>query len=435
MAQYSQNPFTVDAGNNYSAGLTGLSNTMADIRQAKIQEAEQKRRQEMQDRAQQRFQEVQQAAQEAFASQDPDQVAKIAVKYPEITQMLQQATGLQDDMKNKEALNFTRAFATASPESRMDLYKQRIESIQKRGGDPSHTIQSMQDYMRDPEAETRDVISYWAGIDPKGYSAFSDEQKANQRAALEQQKLEQQQSLFNQAEAGRNQRAYARAAATAGGSAADKRTAHQKDFEQYQELVKSDPEAAKAFGQAAGFVSKEGRELAPGVQTRLAKTIDSAVAAENNVGKFTNLADEIEKSNLSGGYLGGSFTEKMKEITGSQDAITDLRREVNSVKASQATANLPPGSASDADVKLAMGPFPTDNANKKQLASWLRGLSKLQQINADFHNFKADYISDNGTERGMLQAWKARGSAGNPAAKAQSPTQAPAASGGWEIVN
>lgn len=435
-----QNPYTVDAGNDYSQGLAGLSNTLSNVRQARIQEADQQRKQEQYDRAQQRFQEVQSAAQEAFSSQDPDQVAKIAIKYPEITEMLKQTTGLQDDMKNREALGFTRALATASPESRPMLYEQRIKSLQEQGRDPSHTIQSYEDYKRDPDSELRDVTSFWAGIDPKGYGAFSNEQKAAQRAQIEQQKLDQQQSLFNQAEAGRNQRAYARAAQTAGASAADKRTAHQKDFEQYQALAKEDPEAAKAFGQAAGFVSKEGRELAPGVQTRLAKTIDSAVSAENNVGKFTNLADEIDKSDISGGYLGGSFSEKLKEITGSQDAITDLRREVNSVKASQATANLPPGSASDADVKLAMGPFPTDNANKKQLASWLRGLSKLQQINADFHNFKADYISETGSERGMLQAWKARSGKSSPAntaapAKTSSPTQAPASSGGWEIVN
>ena len=436
-----QNPFYVDPGNDYSSGLNGLSQTLGGIRRDRIAQAEEARKQAQVDRTNQRFQEVQQAAMAAFQSQDPDVIAKTSIQYPEITEMLKQSTGLQDDLKNRDALSFTRAFATASPESRPALYEQRIKSIMDRGGDPSHTVQSYQDYMRDPDSETRDVISYWAGIDPKGYGVYSDEQKAKQRADLEMQKLAQAQSLFDQGEAGRNARAAARNAATGAAGTGGKPTAHMQDFARYQELKNSDPEAAKAFGQAAGFVSKEGREMSPGVQTRLAKTIDSAVSAENNVGKFSNLADEIDKSDLSGGFLGGSFSEKMKEITGSQDAITDLRREVNSVKASQATANLPPGSASDADVKLAMGPFPTDNANKKQLASWLRGLSKLQQINADFHNFKADYISQTGSERGMLQAWKAQGGAA-PAGKQPSSTKAapkpgaaPASSGGWEIVN
>lgn len=428
-----QNPYYVDPGNDFSSGLNGLSQTLSGIRRDRIVQAEQQRRQEKEERAQKRFEEVQGAAMKAFESQDPDVIAKTSIQYPEITEMLKQTTGLQDELKNRDALSFTRAFATASPEARPALYEQRIKAIQDRGGDPTHTIQSYQDYMQDPESETRDVVSYWAGIDPKGYSVYSDERKAQQRAELEQQKFAQQQSLFDQAEAGRNQRAYARAAQTAGASASDKRTAHQKDFEQYQALAKEDPEAAKAFGQAAGFVSKEGRELAPGVQSRLAKTIDSAVAAENSIGKLTNLADDIEKSNISGGLLGGTWAEKAKEITGSQDAVTELRKEFAQVRASQASANLPPGAASDADVALALGPIPSDNANKKLITSYLRGQAKLQRINADFHNFKADYISEKGTERGMLQAWKEQGKSG--AKKPSSSASSPASAGGWEIID
>lgn len=422
-----QNPFYVDPGNDFSSGLAGLSNTMANIRQAKIQEAEVKRRQEREERAQKRFEEVQGAAMQAFESQDPDVIARTSIKYPEITEMLKQTTGLQDELKNREALGFTRAFATASPESRPALYEQRIQSILDRGGDPTHTIQSYQDYMQNPEAETRDVISYWAGIDPKGYSVYSDEQKAAQKVALEQQKMEREDMRFERAEAGRNARAYARAASTAGGSAADKRTAHQKDFEQYQELKKSDPVGAKEYGMAAGFVGKEGRELSPQVQKRLSTSIDSAVAAENSIGKLNNLADDIEKSELSGGLLGGTWAERAKEITGSQDAVTELRKEFAQVRASQASANLPPGAASDADVALALGPIPSDNANKKLITSYLRGQAKLQKINADFHNFKADYMSQNGSERGMLQAWKEQAKQGAAKPAAANPGQPQAA--------
>ncbi len=427
MAQYSQNLYTVDAGNDFSAGLAGLSNTLGNIRQAKIQEAEQQRIQEREDRAQQRFQEVQSAAQQAFASQNPDEVAKISIKYPEITEMLRQTTGLQDDMKNKEALSFTRALATASPESRPALYENRINSIRERGGDPSHTIQSYEDYKLDPNSELRDVTSFWAGIDPKGYGAYSDEQKAAAKAQLEKDKAAREEAQFNRAEAGRNRRAYARAAQTAGGSAADKLTANRKDFNYYQELKQSDPTAATEFGRQAGFVSKEGRELSPQVQKRLSTSIDDAVAAENNVGKFNNLANEVERSDLKGGVM-SSFSEKLKDITGEQDANTNLRKEYNAIKASQIVNNLPPGAASDADVALAMSGYPSDRANKAQIASFLRGLSKVQKLNSEFNNFKADYISDTGSERGMLQAWK-KGGAGSPQGATKTPpaSQQPAA--------
>lgn len=428
-----QNPFYVDPGNDYGAGLAGLSQTLGDIRRDRIIQAEQQRKIAKEERIQKRFEEVQGAAMKAFESQDPDFIAKTSIQYPEIADMLKQTAGLKDEIQNRDALGFTRAFATADDASRPALYEQRIKQIQDRGGDASHTIQSYQDYMQNPEAETRDVISYWAGIDPKGYEVYSDEQKATQRAALEQQKFAQQQSLFDQAEAGRNQRAYARAQQTAGSSAQDKRTAHQKDFEQYQALAKEDPEAAKAFGQAAGFVSKEGKELAPQVQKRLSTAIDDAITAENNTAKFDNLATDIDKANIGGG-VAGQFSEKLKELTGEQDAVSSLRREYNAIKGSQVVTNLPPGAASDKDIELAMSGFPTDRASGKQISGFLRGLAKLQKANADLQNFKADYISENGTERGMLQAWKAQGKTGS--AKTPLSAAKPAASSdGWEIVN
>lgn len=433
------NPFYVDPGNDFSSGLSGLSGTLANIRQGRVVAAEQQRRQRAEDEQKQRQQEASAAAQQAYQSGDPDAMAKVSLQYPEIAQNLHQVVGLNDERKVKEAAGFARDLLMASPDQREAIFQNRIQTLQDQGRDPAHTARAYQAYQQDPNRALQGIELDWAAGDPKGYSVVADKHRAEQKAQLEQMKMEREDQRFDRAEAGRNQRAYARAAATAGGSASDKRTAHQKDFEQYQELAKTDPEAAKAFGQASGFVSKEGRELAPGVQTRLAKTIDSAVAAENSIGKYNNLANDIEKSDLRGGLLGGSWGEKVKEITGSQDSVTELRKEFAQARASQASANLPPGSASDADVALALGPIPSDNANKQQLASYLRGQAKLAQINADFHNFKADYISNTGSERGMLQAWKEQGKARTqqPRKPATAPqpaaTQAPAA-GGWRIV-
>lgn len=198
----SQNPFYVDPGNDYSSGLSGLSNTMAGIRQNQNIQAQQQFKQDQVDRAQKRFEEVQGAAMKAFQSQDPNEIAKASIQYPEIVDMLRQTAGLKDELQNKEALSFTRAFATADPADRPALYQQRIQAIQDRGGDPSHTIQSYQDYQNNPDAETRNVIGYWAGIDPKGYKSFNDQQVAQQKQqnadrnyGLEQQKMGQQMTI------------------------------------------------------------------------------------------------------------------------------------------------------------------------------------------------------------------------------------------------
>lgn len=88
--------------------------------------------------------------------------------------------------------------------------------------------------------------------------------------------------------------------------------------------------------------------------------------------------------------------------------VSELRLAYNGVRASEAVTLLPPGVASDADIKLALSGFPPENANGKHIASFLKGLAKLEEQQAEFAEFKSTYISDNGTERGMFQAWKNR---------------------------
>lgn len=408
------NPFYVDPGNDFSAGLSGLSNTISNIRQDRVQASEIRRRDEAEAAQRERQQLAAQAAQEAYQSGDPDMMAKVSLQYPEIAQNLHQVVGLNDDRKVKEAAGFARDLLLASPDQREGIFQGRIQALRDQGRDPTHTAQAYQQYLQDPNAAMRGIELDWAAGDPKGYSVVADKERARAKADLERAKIAREDARFERAEAGRNQRAYARSIATANGTSSDKATAHQKDWKEYQELKKSDPVGAKEYGMAAGFVGKEGVELSPQVQKRLSTSIDAAVTAENNIGKFDSLADQMLSADFSGGVVGGA-AEKIKEITGSQDAMTDLRKEAYQARATQAMANLPPGAASDPDVRIAFQPMPSDNASPQQWARWFKAQAKVQKINADFHNFKADYMSENGSERGMLQSWKQREPEASPA--------------------
>ena len=108
--------------------------------------------------------------------------------------------------------------------------------------------------------------------------------------------------------------------------------------------------------------------------------------------------------------LGGTWKEALKEVSGTQDAVSELRRQYAGIRASQVVNNLPPGAASDKDIEMAISGFPSDKAHGKQIASFLRGMAKLEAVKADYENFKSDYISANGNERGMLQEWKSQAS-------------------------
>ena len=184
------------------------------------------------------------------------------------------------------------------------------------------------------------------------------------------------------------------------------KTAAVSDYEYFQKLKKEDPEAAKQFGRKAGFISREGQELSGHLQKRLSTASDLAVESENNAGRFETLASDFEKAKISGGLFGGKWAEAYKDLAGSQDAVTDLRKRYNAVRSSLVVKNLPPGAASDTDIALALAGFPSENATGEQISTFMRGMAKIEQETARFNNYKSEYISDNGTERGMLREWK-----------------------------
>jgi len=198
-------------------------------------------------------------------------------------------------------------------------------------------------------------------------------------------------------------------------------SSRQKEWDQYQMLLQTDPAAAKSFGMSAGFVGGEGSELSVHLQKRLSAATDAAQEARTNAAQFSVLANEFEKSDIGAGYFGSTWTEKMKEFSGTQDADSLLRKRYLALRSSQVVKNLPPGAASDADIAMALEGWPPANAKKEMVAQFMRGMAKLESYQDTFETYKAGYISDKGTERGLLETWRAE--TGKPVAPVAAPTQ------------
>lgn len=406
----SPSDFYVQPGNDLSQSLSGLSGTLGQMREEKARQAERQRlideEAAKEARIQERFTAAKAAAQSALQSGDPDRMAEVTLEFPEIGQGLSQAFGIVDAEKKQKASSFARELVT-NPAQADQIYQARIEEIKSRNGDPTDTIRSYQAFKQNPEGELKNLQFMWAAMDKDSYGAFSAERKAEQKAQMEMAKEAAAERRFQQTEAAKDRRAAMR-----GGEIGQAPSAV-REFQYYQQLKQENPEEAEAYGRAKGYISKEGEELSAHLQKRLSVATDEAVKAEGDTGRFTALADEIDRSDISGGLLGGKWGEAFKDVTGSQDAVSDLRRQFNGIKGSQVVANLPPGAASDADIALALSGFPSENANKQQISGFLRGLAKLQKVNADFNNYKAEYLSTKGSERGMLKSWKEQaGSAG-----------------------
>lgn len=134
-------------------------------------------------------------------------------------------------------------------------------------------------------------------------------------------------------------------------------------------------------------------ELPPDARKNLNDSSAQAIASEQSASQILSLATRLDAA--GGGYGAfGSANEWIKKATGSQDGMTALRQEYTRIRSQGVMKALPPGPATDRDVALAMEGFPPPNADAKQLASFLRGMAKLQTYDAALNNAKAQWFGE-----------------------------------------
>ena len=118
-----------------------------------------------------------------------------------------------------------------------------------------------------------------------------------------------------------------------------------------------------------------------------------AATSKQSANQMNDLAQRIE---TLGGYGAASrLGEFAKKSIGAEGYETGLRQEYTRLRNQAGIKSLPPGPATDKDIALALKGFPEDTANSKNIASFLRGMAKLQEIDAASNNAKTDWLAQN----------------------------------------
>lgn len=154
-------------------------------------------------------------------------------------------------------------------------------------------------------------------------------------------------------------------------------------------------------------LEQQKNKLSPGLEKELLNSNELAVQHQKQSIKYETLANDYERLKIEGG-LKSTLNENLKAILGSQDDVSELKRQLNEVRMSEAIKTLPPGSASDADIKLVLSGQPRENASPEQITSYLRGVAKISRTYAAHNQFKSDFISKQSTGKGLNQAWRAK---------------------------
>lgn len=142
-------------------------------------------------------------------------------------------------------------------------------------------------------------------------------------------------------------------------------------------------------------LEQKGVALDPGSAKIMNEAVISGQANMALADRTRALADAFESSPARGGVFSG-LAETAKGVFGTQDAVSQLRTQYAQLRNNSAIKSLPPGPASDTDIKVAMQGFPSPSAPREYLVRWLRGYAKLQDIAASNDTSRADWIATNG---------------------------------------
>ena len=119
----------------------------------------------------------------------------------------------------------------------------------------------------------------------------------------------------------------------------------------------------------------------------------AAATAQKAANQFNDLATRIE--GLGGYGKLATLGEFAKSTIGAEGYETSLRQEYTRLRNSAAIKSLPPGPATDKDIQMALSGFPKDTSDSKQISQFLRGMAKLQDIDAAVANAKTDWLAQN----------------------------------------
>ena len=119
-----------------------------------------------------------------------------------------------------------------------------------------------------------------------------------------------------------------------------------------------------------------------------------SATSKQSAEQFNDLAKRLDES--GGGYgVFSSASDFLKKGAGFQGGMTQLRQEYTRLRNTAAIKSLPPGPATDKDIAMALKGFPSDNASASDLSSFLRGMAKLQDVDASINNAKTDWLAQN----------------------------------------
>ncbi|ELI9272535.1 phage DNA ejection protein [Escherichia coli] len=320
----------------------------------------------------------------AIQSGDRQQVRDLMTKYPGQLEKIQSGMKWADeDQRNSiGTLAAGARLAASSPEAMQSWLQNNAKELTRVGVDPNNVAQM---YQQNPSGfgEFVDHLGM-AALGPIDYFNVQDKMAGREidRGRLAETIRSNQAGEALQA---RGQNLSYQSAMTGHNIAAQRLALDQQEFgfkmQQAQEKAQQ--------------LISEAPKLSVNMEKGIETAVNNATASSNSANSMSALAQQFRAEKPTTGLFGNA-QNMFAKLTGSDTTLRDLRIRQNALVNSQVLKFLPPGPATDKDVEIVRQGAPTDMDNPETVARWLDAMASLERRNAQFNEFKAEWMSANG---------------------------------------
>ncbi|HCN7169810.1 TPA: phage DNA ejection protein [Escherichia coli] len=320
----------------------------------------------------------------AIQSGDRQQVRDLMTKYPGQLEKIQSGMKWADeDQRNSiGTLAAGARLASSSPEAMQSWLQNNAKELTRVGVDPNNVAQM---YQQNPSGfgEFVDHLGM-AALGPIDYFNVQDKMAGREidRGRLAETIRSNQAGEALQA---RGQNLSYQSAMTGHNIAAQRLALDQQEF---------GVKMQQAQEKAQQLIS-EAPKLSVNMEKGIETAVNNATASSNSANSMSALAQQFRAEKPTTGLFGNA-QNMFAKLTGSDTTLRDLRIRQNALVNSQVLKFLPPGPATDKDVEIVRQGAPTDMDNPETVARWLDAMANLERRNAQFNEFKAEWMSANG---------------------------------------
>ncbi|HFW9192001.1 TPA: phage DNA ejection protein [Shigella sonnei] len=337
-----------------------------------------------QEKQAQRQKEFQQAYANAYASGDRGALRQLATQYPDQIESVRKGMGFIDEEQRNSigTLAAGARLASSSPEAMQSWLQNNAKELARVGVDPNNVAQM---YQQNPSGfgEFVDHLGM-AALGPIDYFNVQDKMAGRE---IDRGKLAEtiRSNQAGEALQARGQNLSYQSAMTGHNIAAQRLALDQQEFgfkmQQAQEKAQQ--------------LISEAPKLSVNMEKGIETAVNNATASSNSANSMSALAQQFRAEKPTTGLFGNA-QNMFAKLTGSDTTLRDLRIRQNALVNSQVLKFLPPGPATDKDVEIVRQGAPTDMDNPETVARWLDAMANLERRNAQFNEFKAEWMSANG---------------------------------------